>query len=550
MTRLIGRSFGFPLLLMLAGVSSGEVSLADAPWGEAGTFPHEIVELLHHGAELSTENAETLRERAKEIVATKDRLQELQKATEGQRVRARLSVMKVTAKEVHLLPDVTSGFPTLAVEEVQLPGLRPIHSAVRLQETNVAEPTKQLVLRIGESIPADVAKRLLWNDKVLVDFQVDAITINPPVPKWVDDYGHSSDWPIIDPAHVYCTVGMSDLRFLSVEMPKLISSHRTRLWPGPGTFPFIVQQIEQDPSTSTTDRQMKKAAFLDYASLYPIKGAALFELWVVTEHEGVRLWGSPLSGPRAPAPSQFLEKRGPTGRSSLQFGERGTLGQYENYLKLDHGLFTDQQLRDMSYVKGQPRRKRDLVLLHFDQTVVKLPNSHEWIIEYGNFRVGSDNEHVAAERLVEEMPKRSEQYALAVASERERRIEETARKLLAEEEAKRKAESFTAQAQMALNALRSPETATDDEEQQLNSDVEDGVPNQNPPSAGGDDAVEELAAEAMPSTTSYGQFLWIGAGGAVCLLVGLAAYTQRHRFAGQGKTAHNASSPQRRDPFA
>ena len=355
MTRLIGRSFGFPLLLMLAGVSSGEVSQADAPWGEAGTFPHEIVELLYQGAELSTENAETLRERAKDIVATKDRLQELQTATEGQRVRARLSVMKVTAKEVHLLPDVTSGFPTLAVEEVQLPGLRPIHSAVRLQKTNVAEPTKQLVLRIGESIPADVAKRLLWNDKVLVDFQVDAITINPPVPKWVDDSGFSRDWPIIDPTHVYCTVGMSDLRFLSVEMPKLISSHRTRLWPGPGTFPFIVQQIEQEPSTSTTDRQMKKAAFLDYASLYPIKGAALFDLMYVTEHDGVHLHASPRSGPRAPSPSHFLAKRGPTGRSSLQFGERGTLGQYENYLKLDHGLFTDQQLSDMRDVKGQPR---------------------------------------------------------------------------------------------------------------------------------------------------------------------------------------------------
>lgn len=132
------------------------------------------------------------------------------------------------------------------------------------------------ILKIGEDIPADVASHLMWNDKLLIAVNVDAATIEgPPIsaspgPGGDANLGRTASYqppPGAGQARTYCTVEINDLKFLKAFTLETLWRNRTSLWPGPGTYPYLLAQVESQASR-----------FRDYASYSEVEGQALFEL--------------------------------------------------------------------------------------------------------------------------------------------------------------------------------------------------------------------------------------------------------------------------------
>jgi hypothetical protein len=389
---------------------------SDEIWGDDGSFPETIVKLLKQQARLTPKSTATseVNEVAEDLTKVQKELEALISSVQGQRVRARLSVMEVIGDEVRLLPDVTYGFPTRRVEDIpeKYDWHMPVHSAVKLQQTGIAAPTALIVLKVGKDVEEALAKTLHWNDKLEVDFRVDSVEVHP----FFGTKENESDAEPSGAGHTFCTVKFSDLRFLKADIDEVASVYRTWLWPGPGTLPYLLNSYAGGDGQGLVDQ---RNAFTDYASLGTWKGAAAFELRT-TEAGQFLFWGQPLV---------TLDSRGEFILAPIK--DRNILPL--NDLKIPMNTFDRKEVKRIISQKW--------VLLFFDAKVIegKEPVTNQYwqnqVIELSNFRLGTPEEHAATQQVLSTMEQTLKQYRLAVQTDKARRIAEKAR-LIAEARAR------------------------------------------------------------------------------------------------------------------
>lgn len=417
-------------------------SRAAETWGDPKSFPERILSLAVRRDQLMPEDAteEDLRKVAVELSQVMDAIPALINTVKGKRVQARISVVETDASHVYALPDVTVGFPTLPSEQVQDRQLS-LYGAVRLQETGTAAKTERLAFPIGSVIPKDVADTLVWNDKLLVDFVVDDAEVYPDT-KEERKERRVSPTPL--PPHTYCIVKVSDVRFLQAEVSKALLATRTRLWPGPGTPPFLLSLYAGDPKTVTAD--MSK--FSDYASQFRFPGMAIFEVQTGDEwsldlgayplrdnkpKKGYWIGGFRLDGLHI---HEVVAGDGGLTFFKIQKSElspeiRRSLEEFWEKRK-EYDDHTDATTRDM---------KNYHLLIHF---TVRVPQSRDVLggrlrFLLDNYRLGTLEELAEAEKLLGVMDQQSQQYALIQEAEKGRKIAETARRLAEAEKAKQQA---------------------------------------------------------------------------------------------------------------
>lgn len=417
-------------------------------WGEPGTFPQAVVALLMQQDKLTPDSAsaQEISSVAEELVEVLDSLKGLVASTEGRRVKARLSVIDVLDGRVLLLPDATYGFPTRPIEEViegnKTPGSIyderdkmhlgyssiPLHSSIQLQLTGttdtrkglelLSESPKCLELMVGKDIPQEVAEKLWWNDKLLVDFRVDAIETFPKSTTVKEELVLSNEelMRTIDGGetlreryaklpHCYCRVKISDLRFLKFELPDAVASSRVRLWPGPGTLPFIVNSIEGGNGTGDI---INGSLVTDYASLFSVRGSAVFRVWS-GEGDRILLNGRPLIGTDKEA--------------DLCLGSRGSHG-----FPIIH--IARNALEQIEELRGNGQH----VLLYFNAKAITGTGGATGdgqVILLEDLRVGTKEELNEAEKVVAVMKQLRNQYARIMQAEKMRQLAEAAR-LIAE----------------------------------------------------------------------------------------------------------------------
>lgn len=420
-------------------------------WGDPGSFPEVVRNLLRERDQgiVSAINFD------KEPYDAGEKLLEIAKREEGRRVWARLSVMQVTPTEVQLLPDVTWGFPTLPPEEVE-GEFQQQHSVIKLQAAGTVEPTERISLTIGKHISAEDAKKLTWNDKVVVDFRVDAISIAAPpndTSAANEGFGRSESsyertmkavtTPPDDTPKTSCTVQVSGVRFSKVFHADLLVSLRMELWPGPGTLPFVLNLTD---GGSGFEGITERSPYTDYASLTTFQGAAVFELEDISGDE-VRFNSHPLISL--------------TQHAALELSDDHQLS--EGMLSVPVGAFP---LEERHRIGRQGTRH----LLHFEATVIdgSGPVTNQYwnhrVVELRNLRPGTEAELKEAERILPSMEKNAEQFRAAWKRDVEDRRAARAAEIAKAERAKEQAQQnsfFAPQEEVPENNVASEQREAD-----------------------------------------------------------------------------------------
>lgn len=243
-------------------------------WTGPNAFPAQIPKLINEFADARAA-WRGASDQDQAVIALNSSLEQLNKLIEAQRsivVEANLSVVRVTGRDVHLLPDVTYGWPTLEPENMaggfeKSEFYHGAFSAVRLR--TAAGPLVTIPLQIGKDIPASDARLLMWNDKVRVRFRVASVKQGEQRPKTFESLQSQEAWL----RWVWCEVAVSDFQFIkSLVSPKMASA-RTAVWPGPGTLPYILAKLPEAKQTYAQGRA--SASLVEYADYSGASGQGL-----------------------------------------------------------------------------------------------------------------------------------------------------------------------------------------------------------------------------------------------------------------------------------
>jgi serine/threonine protein kinase/WD40 repeat protein len=249
-------------------------------FGDIGTLPEQVMTLSRKIVYWEKHPSYRQNQLAAREIRSKHEaeLKDVIGRNRGKTVTARLAVTDVTADEVWLYPDVTWGWPTQSpfdfTPETELDGgyLLPRFGIILLDPTQGLK-NDRIALRVDKDIPAAVAARLAWNDKLVVTFRIDDV-------KQVEARN------VIRAKFV---LSIDELKFVREHVDEAVAGLRSSAWPARGTFPDWMRAFDMDAANwRGVPIEHEFSSFCEYAGATLRRGTASLRVKRVTE-EAVEL---------------------------------------------------------------------------------------------------------------------------------------------------------------------------------------------------------------------------------------------------------------------
>lgn len=148
-------------------------------WGERGSFPHALALMYVQIEQAKKRESDNELRRKAEVAALEAKLKELLKAQRGQKVAARVSVTSVARDTLLIDGDISWGWPThLPAEfkpETEQEIMSPRCGLLRIVTEDISN-RHFIPLAFESQVPKTIERMLNWNEKALVEFEVQEIT--------------------------------------------------------------------------------------------------------------------------------------------------------------------------------------------------------------------------------------------------------------------------------------------------------------------------------------------------------------------------------------